>query len=451
MAAQIQDEKRESTVSGEEVSRVLERVLTSKYFIHAPKKQKFLRLVCHYYVNGKAGELNEYLIGREVFDRDDSYNPSADPIVRVGAHDVRKKLELFYENEGATDEIRLEMPVGSYEPFFVHREATTAEPDESPTPSTPALSEVSSAAGTRQILLVAAIVIAILLVALGGLWLSNRSLRSRIDEIDLERQGSTFGQVWEPFFNVDDVTLVVISNPPVYRFSNSIDPDIVAKNAVGLSAEQEKELADTLKDKFVMKQSRRPTLVLSPEDYTGMGEAIGLHRITDLFRSTGRGVLLRQSRTATAEDLKNHNVVLLGSVWSNEWSGRLPKSEDFIHSGSATILNLNPLPGEETEYRPEFDSRTGELVTDYALVTVKPNISLENTVMVLAGVHSEGTEAAVEFVTTRNYLNDLNQRLRLSDGDASAGRYYQVLLKVGVENGIPTTISLVALHSLRMS
>jgi hypothetical protein len=127
----------------------------------------------------------------------------------------------------------------------------------------------------------------------------------------------------------------------------------------------------------------------------------------------------------------------------------LPVKEDFIYSGNATIQNRNPQPGEEAEYKPHFDPMTGELTTDYALVTVKPNISFEDTVMVLAGVHSEGTEAAVEYVTVKNYLSDLNQRLS-QFGGAGTRRYYQALLKVGVENGIPTTVSLVAIHELNV-
>src|SRR5262245_22438905 len=75
--------------SQEEMRRALDRVLNSKHFVHAPMKQKFLRMTCDFHLNGRGAELNEYLIGREVFDRDDSYNPATDPIVRVGAHGVR--------------------------------------------------------------------------------------------------------------------------------------------------------------------------------------------------------------------------------------------------------------------------------------------------------------------------------------------------------------------------
>src|SRR5262245_1207806 len=110
-----------SAAGKEDVDQVLSRVLRSKYFVNAPKKQKFLRLICDFYLNGRAGELNEYLIGREVFDRDEGYNPASDPIVRVGAHDIRKKLELYYQREGVNDELKLEIPIGSYEPIFIRK------------------------------------------------------------------------------------------------------------------------------------------------------------------------------------------------------------------------------------------------------------------------------------------------------------------------------------------
>jgi hypothetical protein len=411
-------------------------------------KRRFLQLVCDFYVSGRAGQLNEYLIGREVFERDDNYNPAADPIVRVGAHDVRKKLEIYYDTEGAEDQIRLEIPVGSYEPVFVRRmlagEAELASPDA-------ADDVLNGSPGSRawnrsRVLLTVAAVL--LLAAVVVLLVMNLGLKRQINEANQLKSGSAHGPVWEAFFGSNEQTLLVVSNPPVYRFLNNADPEPVLKHSVGLNDEQANDLANTLKDRFLIKQNKELRLVLSPDDYTGMGEAIGLYRITDLFRSTGRATLLKQSRTASAEDLKNHNVILLGSVWANEWSGKLPVKEDFVYTGNATIENRRVLGGEQSEYRAEFDPVTGDLVAEYALVTVKPNISFEDTVMVLAGIHSEGTQAAAEYVTSRNYLNELNQRLIQAGGEGGPLKYYQALLRVGVENSIPTTMSLVTLHAL---
>ena len=122
--------------------------------------------------------------------------------------------------------------------------------------------------------------------------------------------------------------------------------------------------------------------MMSAGMYTGMGEAIGLYRLSTFFRSANRDILLRQSRLANAADLKYRNVILLGSVYVNEWSRKLPSSENFNYTNAATIENRQPRAGEEPEYKPEFDETTGALRTDYALITVKPNVSGDASIQV---------------------------------------------------------------------
>ncbi|HKP13200.1 MAG TPA: hypothetical protein VJZ91_13865, partial [Blastocatellia bacterium] len=292
------------------------------------------------------------------------------------------------------------------------------------------------------------ILIFVLLVAVALLALDNFSRRSQASDGNGAKNSAEWGAIWRPFLTGDAPTLLVLSNPPVYRFTNPADPEIITRRALTLSPEQTSGLAEALGDKFIVKNNPAPRIALCVDEYTGMGEAIGLHHVTALFGSLGRSVLLKQSRTVSAEDLKSHNVVTLGSVWTNEWSGKLPINEDFVHTGNATIINHNPQPGEEREYRPAFDA-AGKLVEDYALITMKPNISDKNTVMVLAGIHSEGTQAAAEFATTKEYISALDQRLRQMGGEAGQPQYYQALLKVAVDNGIPTKMSLLAVHSLQ--
>src|SRR5262252_3637943 len=123
-----------------EVRQTLEMILGSKYFSHAPQKRRFLRLICDFYLNNRASDLNEHLIGREVFSRGAGFYPAEDPIVRVVAHDVRKKLEMYYQREGTDDAIRLQIPIGSYEPPFTRRPSRQLEP----APAPPASSEVMS-------------------------------------------------------------------------------------------------------------------------------------------------------------------------------------------------------------------------------------------------------------------------------------------------------------------
>ena len=428
----------------DEVRRMLERILGSREFANAPKKQKFLQLICEAYLEGRAGELNEYLIGYEVFGRQQTYNPALDPIVRVGAYELRKKLERYYKGEGKNDEILVEIPTGSYIPIF-NRRSPSPEPAE-PVPavrlpwwSIRAWTPGGALIGVALVILIAAVVI---------LAVSNLRLRREAAAgVALKRMAEAYRPVWEPFLTAEDPTLLVLSNPTVYRFWNEADPESLSNRSIDLTASETAVLAEAVgREQLALKHHRLPRLVLSSDEYTGLGEAVGLFRIAALFNGIGKQVLLKQSRTVSAEDLKNHNVILLGSVWVNEWSGKVLIKEDFISSTGGTIVNQNPLAGEQPEYRARFDEETGRLIEDYGLITIKPNLSERNTVMVLAGTHSEGTEAAAEYLISEDRLAYLNQRLR--SFEPAPPKYFQVLLKVDIDNGIPTTISIVTIHEL---
>ncbi|HVF89013.1 MAG TPA: hypothetical protein VNH22_03025 [Blastocatellia bacterium] len=464
-----------SAPDAEDVRQALDRILCSKYFVNAHKKKKFLQRICDFYLEGRAHELNEYILGYDVFGRDKSYNPSHDPIVRVFAHEIRKKLEIYYINEGAADPIRLEIPAGNYQPVFSRQivEPEAAAIAESPLPALPEAEAETSRRSVTIGMIAMGIAIFCLAVALLLQVLSNRQMRQKVSEAETAKDPATYGQMWATFLKDDNPPLVILSNPPVLRFTNPSDPEAVIKDSIPLAP----GAAKSLEDKFVtnpevsikesggvgndmaasrngeaaiVERNHAPRLILSTNAYTGMGEAIGLFYLTDFFSKAGRNVLLKQSRTLSAEDLKKHNVILLGGVWVNEWSSKLTKGEDFAFTSKGTIENRNLQTGEEPEYIPQFDRRTGSLLVDYALITVKPGISDSNEIMSLAGVYSQGTEAAAEYITNRSYLEQLNQRLEQVLDSGEPPRYFQALIKVGVENGIPTTISILAMHELRV-
>jgi hypothetical protein len=294
-------------------------------------------------------------------------------------------------------------------------------------------------------------------------------LRKQVVEVAAAEASTIDNVLWAPFVKDSTPPLVIISNPPVLGFVNPSDPEVVVKESIPLTPQQ----AEALRSRFVVMpevivtespaaaggaetdtpsrviRQNEPRLIARTNVCTGMGEAIGLHYLTDFFRTAGRGIQLKQSRTLSAEDLKNHNVIMLGGVWVNGWTGKLNSLEDFVFTDNGTIVNHQPQPGEQSEYIPQFDGRTGSLVVDYALITVRPNLSSAHEVMVLAGALSPGTEAAAEYVTNKTYVDQLNQRLQALGTDGEMPRYFQALLKVGVENGIPTTITLISIHELR--
>src|SRR5437773_10436736 len=103
----------------------LSALLSSAAFAQVDRLKRFLRYVVEETVAGRNENLKEYSIGVEVFDREASFDPRTDPIVRVQARRLRARLARYYEDEGRRDEMRIELPKGSYAPEF-HRHAASS-------------------------------------------------------------------------------------------------------------------------------------------------------------------------------------------------------------------------------------------------------------------------------------------------------------------------------------
>jgi hypothetical protein len=448
----------------------LEKVLQSRTLQNSESLKAFLRFVVEKTVDDEDVQLKEYTIATEVFGRNSDYDPRIDSVVRVQAGRLRTKLQEYYNTEGKSDQIVIDLPKGHYHPVF-NCPQTESAPEISPVAARPADGAASNGHGATAtadghthvleggaarhrgkavVILLWGLVVLLGVVVL-VLYSSNRELRRQATSAESSLNTEDFKTVWSPFVDDPEAPLLVLSNPTVYRFINEADPDSLARRSLQLTPEQTRSLVDAPEFKGRWTGGDAPRLIPSLGMFTGMGEAIGLYRLTDLLRASDKTVLLRQSRHVNAADLKYRNVILLGSIYVNEWTRRLPSVESFAYTFNATIENRDPLPGEEREYKPQFNEQTGALAVDYALITVKPNVSGEHMVMTLAGIFSEGTEAAAEFVTTRNHLAVLGQRLRQLGGQNGPPKYYQALLKVEVENGTPTTITLLSLRALPAS
>lgn len=104
----------------------LERILRSRAFVHSHRIRRFLQFVVEECLLGQQHRLKEYLIGLEVFSRQEAFDPRVDSIVRVEARRLRMKLDEYYITEGHEDEIRIQLRKGSYVPVFEHRRPGSA-------------------------------------------------------------------------------------------------------------------------------------------------------------------------------------------------------------------------------------------------------------------------------------------------------------------------------------
>ena len=131
--------------------RQLERVLASTVFAGSARLSRFLRFVSERSIAGEGERLKEYVIGVEVFDRDERYDPRIDSIVRVEAGRLRTKLEQYYQGVGRNDAIVIRLEKGSYAPTFESRGGVPVAPGQGSESALAFLNATASAAPPASI------------------------------------------------------------------------------------------------------------------------------------------------------------------------------------------------------------------------------------------------------------------------------------------------------------
>ena len=98
----------------ETITQHVEKLVASPPFSQAERLVQFLRLLIRNVLTDHGEQLNQYAIAMEVYDRDETFDPATDSVVRVDAGRLRTKLREYYDTHGRNDRVRIELPKGAY-------------------------------------------------------------------------------------------------------------------------------------------------------------------------------------------------------------------------------------------------------------------------------------------------------------------------------------------------
>jgi len=385
--------------SEEAVREALNRVLSSHEFRTSKRSQEFLRYIVEQTLNGQSEFLKERTIGIEVFGRSTDYDPSEDATVRVKASEVRKRLGLYYAEQGSDDRLRIELPLGTYVPEFRLAEIAPDASKPLPTPPVPdapapELRKVRVYLGPR-LLAVAAV---FCLAAAGVVWLHNRPANTPLN------------QFWAPVLSGNSPVLLSAAYVPVYRLEPDTNPAPQPKDFVPLT------------DQFV-----------------GGGDLIAVSKLSAALAREGHPYRLKIGNAVSFEDLRTGPAILVGYSYTR-WREISREMRYFIDTtrqpigitdnGAATQWSLPKLPA---------DRRTDE---DYAIVARVFHPDTQAMLVEVAGITQYGTEAAADLITQSELMAEA---LR----GAPAGwqkKNLEFVLHVKVISGSPSSPKVVATY-----
>ena len=444
----------------EEKLRQLEKILHSRHMQASEHLKAFLRFVVVEAIDHRGRPLKEYTIATEVFGRDSSYDPRTDSVVRVQAARLRSKLQQYYATDGKADKLVIDLPKGRYVPTFSYV-GNGSEQDPRQLAAQPAqAASLPAAAAFNHWLKFAIAGLAALTLVLALLAFHYRSEARRLKQSAAPlppspEEMAAVSQLWGHFLRSPEPVLVSSSNMLFHGH-----PDFGMKYLVPMLPSEQTDASPAppltmpeLLSAYARKEDFKWSELII-EDYTGVGEVMGVYSLGSMFMRANRPIQVQRSLLLNWDDVKTRNLIVLGSTGANLFLRQLPLDQDFVIKNERAglgIYNLKPQPGEQEVYLGE---RTGpstrEMTVDYALVSFLKGLDTDHRLVVLAGLSTFGTQAAVEYVTRPQHIKDLIARLNTSPdaGDPVLPRSFQIVLKVKMSDGVPVQVSYVTHHVL---
>jgi hypothetical protein len=402
----------------------INRLVSSRALHGSESLCKLLRYLARHAVDHPGTAIKEFQIATEVFGRSPDFDPQLDSMVRVQAGRLRSKLTEYYSSDGLEDPVVVELPKGTYVLSFHHRNHSAAKSPPGNVNGVVGKDALEKSTERRwgtevislSIFLAAAILVIVWLMATrnsGPVGLANES----------EPVPAAFRVFWKGFTSGPEEPWVVFSNAA-----------FIGRPETGM------RYRDAARD------AGAPIL----DHYTGVGEVLAVHELDRVFGLLHRRIRVKRGSLFSLDDAKNNNLIFIGSPVENLSLLEIPGTQEFFfeqstsgpRKGDHAIINRHPQPDEGKEF---FATPSGvPLTEDYALLGLVKGINQGQSVLILAGNTTIGTQAAVEYVCRQSSLEELLLRLSVSqNGDLKP---FEAVIRAKVARGVPVETELVAIR-----
>jgi hypothetical protein len=382
-------------ITAEEIDSQLAKMLDSHHFRHSHRYPALLKYLVEETIAGKSGQLKERLLGIEVFHRAPDYDTNNDPVVRVTAAEVRKRIAQYYQEPEHSAELRIELPTGSYAPRFSRSafaplnatpgaESAEAAPHAAtPTndPASPGHNAAAPVSAPRPVPwspLIAAICLGVLVTVA-----ATRSLG-----VITSWQEHAVRNFWAPLSAGDTPVFVIIGDHTVGSQGNAL------RSQQGAAINPTEDVLQ----------------LMNEQEQVTVSDVTSLFKITEYMIRHDKNYIASGAGRVSIDDLRKGPVLLFAGL-DNRWTLRLCEHlrYRFVDSPNDSIGTIVDSQNPNRRWQVDFNVPYSKMPMDYAIVARYQDPLVEQPVIIVAGIGETGTVSASEFVTSEKLIEDMDK------------------------------------------
>lgn len=402
-----------------ELDQLLSPIFASQPFRNSQQCQRLLRYIVEHSLAHQEHLLRERVIGCEVFGRPADYEPGEDPVVRVRAAEVRKRLAQYYQSRNNTPEsaeVQIDIPPGSYRAAFRWKQEAqgappvpsqasakqAAPPETLPKPvaeegidfvggvfapgkPTPATRVVPGMSRSRLWFLVLGLGAALALAGACWRWASG--------------DARSFHAFWQPWISANKPVVISIGSNAVYRLSNNLTEKYAKEHHL------EAQGVDFFVPIPPEEKLNGSDLVMAENSFVALGDVSAVSSVVATLTAAHQVYQERFPNDISFAELRNTATILVGG-FNNPMTVELTKGLPFVLRARNEIDDTSS--GRTWLLHASDDSHDTE---DYAIVTRLVRRNGDEPILIVAGMGQYGTLAGANFICSRAAMSGLTKQL----------------------------------------
>lgn len=397
-----------TSLAADELRALCQRIVESGVLGRSRHYQALLEYLLQCSIEGKSPK--EIELALEVLGKGDDFDVSSDSSVRVYVHQLRKKLDSYYQNIDPDAVYRLVIPKGQYT-IVVERQPSAARTDN---PEQRAGSFWQSRLNTGLL------VTACLLLVINLVYLA----------LDSDSQGGNATRlaashpIWGSVLQDDKPVLLVMGD--YYIFGELNANGNVARMVREFNVNSPFDLEE-LRFSDIERAENYLDLDLS---YMPEGSAYALARIVPILQDSAKPVNITMMSDLTTADIRNNHIVYIGYI------SALEKLTDLAFAGSGLRIgrSYDELFNEKTAEYYTSDAglpEAGEPFRDYGLFATFP-ASIDTQVVLVTGMRDAGLMHTAQALADSRSLDELVIAME-SDTDEALASFEALYEVFGVD------------------
>ena len=363
----------------------------------SPVYARLLRYLADATTQGRVA--SEIEIATDVFGKGGDFDSNQDSIIRVYVHNLRQRLDRFYDEFSDSSTNRITVPRGEYKLVRI----ALSEPASEPEFDGPAGSGLVVAKYLKYKKLFVPVLCSLLLANLISLgWLFS------VDQRASEATKIAQSNLWSPLLTSDLPLLVVVGD--YYIFAELDSEGQITRMVREFDINSQEDLGHLLEF-----DSERPNDYMDLDlTYLPQSTAFALKDLLRVVYASHKRVNVLPASKLRVTDLKSNDILYVGYL------SALGILEDFVFSASQLRIGDTYDELVHTQSGQYFFSNAGipeyQNYRDYGFVSAFKGPASRNHVMVVAGTRDSGLMQMAQVLSAMPTIESLKRALESADG-----------------------------------